>query len=316
LNEEIYITKKYAEGRAEIGLGSYQLILISIDIKSDNTHGFILYAMGNEENRFNIIKKVDLSVRRIGGKTLVYLERLNRDRIWFLTVTLNKKVESSNPILNHYWKYLKNWHHEKSFLEIPIEITYEINNNPECMKIINDSRYWKYSLNPKGFMLYLLGESKICLADKESPQRIRNVLSNLEILRIAPFLENWETFELVGFDVIKTLKNIGKDFGNYLYVQHLNDDDITYMVTQRYSEVLEQYLSTIQMFSLPANASLSKKFHDLAIRPLHKKYLSKILTLQREYLMQKKSAIEEKLSWANNYNYHYMPSNKLVGRQS
>jgi hypothetical protein len=306
LNEEIRIAKKDNEGTIKISLGSYQIILISIGEKSNNIvdQGFILHLIENEKNKPEIVKKIDLMVRKFGRTKLVYVKKAIADRIWFLNVTINEKARKLNPLLDHHWNYVKNWHNTGLLMKIPVELSYEINSSQECMKIINNSRYWKYGLNLRGFILYLVGESKIKSTNMESEQfdRIRTILSNPEILKIAPFLEYWDTFEQVGFDAVNTLKNIVRDFGNYLYLKDLKDEDLIYMITQRYSDALEQYLSSIQMFSFPVNTTLFRKYHDLELGSVHKRYLSKILNNQRRLLNQKTAVIEEKLLWANNYN--------------
>lgn len=76
-----------------------------------------------------------------------------------------------------------------------------------------DRRRWRYSLNFRGLLLYLDGESK---ARRRDRRRVHHVLSNPLIIEQAPFLAHWHEFESAGFDVIGTLLQIGSEFENLL----------------------------------------------------------------------------------------------------
>jgi hypothetical protein len=291
LNEEIQIDKKYDEGVIEIRIGSNKVILVNVDKQS----GFILYLIKNENKSLELKKERDLTIKSAGKTKLVYVKMEISNRIWFLDITLSDKARKSNLLLDRYWDYVKYWH-KGLIMRIPVEISYEINKDLGCMKIINDSRYWKYSLNSRGFILFLAGESKIKPGDVRSDQRIRDVLINPVILTIAPFLEYWDIFEQIAFNILNTLKNIGRDFEDHLYLKDFTEEDLIYLITQRYTDILEQYLTFVHMYSFPANIPLYRKCQDLEIENIRKRYLSKILNKQKHYLDQKVAEIEEKLS--------------------
>lgn len=291
LKNDLSITQNDKELIMILEYGSESIVIgIPNELKYE-TRGLVLHL---RENR--IVHEETLIVVNKDGINRVYIENEVKDRIWYLNITLSQNAKKLNPLLDRYWDYVKNFHNRDSFMKIPVEISYEINNNPECMKIINNSRYWKYSLNPRGFVLFLIGESKFKSVNKKGEKRIREVLSNHETLKIAPFLKNWDIFEQIGFDVINTLRNIGRDFENHVYIKDFEDEDLVYMITERYSDLLEQYLAFVHMYSFPANISLYKKYKDLDIENIRKRYLLEILNKQKHYLDQKVSAIEEKLS--------------------
>ncbi|MGH9977268.1 MAG: hypothetical protein ACRD8Z_15750 [Nitrososphaeraceae archaeon] len=291
LNEEIQIDKKYDEGVIEIRIGSNKFIFINVGKQS----GFILYLIKNEDKTLERKEERDLSIKSSGKTKLVYVKMEIPDRIWFLYITLTDKARKLSPLLDQYWDYIRNWH-KGSYMEIRAELLEQIFNSPECMKIINDSKHWKYSLNFRGFLLFLAGESRIKPDDVKSDQRIRDVLINPVILTIAPFLEYWDIFEQIEFNILNTLRNIGRDFEDHLYLKDFTEEDLVYLITQRYTGILEQYLTFVHMYSFPANIPLYRKCQDLEIENIRKRYLSKILNKQKHYLDQKVSEIEEKLS--------------------
>ena len=62
----------------------------------------------------------------------------------------------------------------------------------KILKIKNDMRYWRYSLNLRGFLLYLFEESQ---AERKDSRRIRAVILNPAIVEEAPFLMYCQDFE-------------------------------------------------------------------------------------------------------------------------
>ena len=59
------------------------------------------------------------------------------------------------------------------------------------MNILTDSRFWKYSLNFNGLLLYLLCESKKD-NNQDSNKTIIEVLSNSELIeKRTPFFQYW-----------------------------------------------------------------------------------------------------------------------------
>ncbi|MGH9990578.1 MAG: hypothetical protein ACREAS_09090, partial [Nitrososphaera sp.] len=82
----------------------------------------------------------------------------------------------------------------------------------------SDRRKWKYSLNFRGFLLYLVGEAR---SKRQNNKRLREVISNPAILEMAPFLQYWQDFERSRFNVIGRLREIGIEFQNLLTIHNL-----------------------------------------------------------------------------------------------
>jgi hypothetical protein len=103
-----------------------------------------------------------------------------------------------------------------------------------------DPRKWKYALNFRGFLLYLVGESK---AKRQDNRRLRKVISNQVLLEQAPFLQYWQDFEKSGFDVTGTLREIGIEFQNLLTY---NIDYLQRRVTERYFFAVDSYFARLK----------------------------------------------------------------------
>jgi hypothetical protein len=108
-----------------------------------------------------------------------------------------------------------------------------------------DRRKWKYSLNFRGFLLYLVGESR---SKRQDNRRLRRVISNPVILEQAPFLQYWQDFERSKFDVTGTLRQIGIEFQNLLTIY--NVEYLQRRVTERYFFALDSYFGRLKRAGL------------------------------------------------------------------
>jgi hypothetical protein len=114
---------------------------------------------------------------------------------------------------------------------------------PRFVTITGDDfepRRWKYSLNFRGFLLYLVGESR---AKRQDNRRLHKVISNPVILELAPFLQYWQDFEKSGFDVTGTLREIGMEFQNLLTYKI---DYLQRRVTERYFFAVDNYFGRLK----------------------------------------------------------------------
>jgi hypothetical protein len=103
-----------------------------------------------------------------------------------------------------------------------------------------EPRRWKYTLNFRGFLLYLVGESR---SKRQDNRRLRKVISNNHvILELAPFLQYWQDFEKSGFDVTGTLREIGMEFQNLLIY---NIEYLQRRVTERYFFAVDTYFGRL-----------------------------------------------------------------------
>jgi hypothetical protein len=104
-----------------------------------------------------------------------------------------------------------------------------------------DSRKWKYSLNFRGFLLYLIGEAR---AKRQNNRRLLKVISNPVILELAPFLQYWKDFEKSRFDVTAILREIGIEFQNLLTIH--NTEHLQRRVTERYFFTVDNYFGRLK----------------------------------------------------------------------
>jgi hypothetical protein len=105
----------------------------------------------------------------------------------------------------------------------------------------SDRRKWKYSLNFRGFLLYLVGEAR---AKRQNNKRLREVISNPAILKLAPFLQYWQDFEKSRFNVIGTLRGIGIEFQNLLTIHSL--EHLERRVTESYFFAVDRYFGELK----------------------------------------------------------------------
>jgi hypothetical protein len=108
-----------------------------------------------------------------------------------------------------------------------------------------DSRKWKYSLNFRGFLLYLVGESR---SKRQDNRRLRKVISNPVVLELAPFLQYWQDFEKSKFDVTGTLREIGIEFQNLLTTHNI--EYLQRRVTERYFFAVDRYFERLKLAGL------------------------------------------------------------------
>jgi hypothetical protein len=105
-----------------------------------------------------------------------------------------------------------------------------------------DRRSWKFSLNFRGFLLYLVGESR---SKRQDNRRLRKVISNPIILEQAPFLQYWQDFERSKFDVTGTLREIGIEFQNLLAIHSI--EYLQRKVTERYFFAVDRYFGRLKL---------------------------------------------------------------------
>jgi hypothetical protein len=103
-----------------------------------------------------------------------------------------------------------------------------------------------YCLNILGFLLLTSNSEKIGL------QKIREVISNSSIVKVAPFLEYWEEFEVMGFKVMDELLSIGN-----IYKDQISKCDsvtlLEFRVTEKYLKDLEEWVSPTDIVLYPSD---------------------------------------------------------------
>jgi hypothetical protein len=152
---------------------------------------------------------------------------------------------------------------------------------------------WRYSLDIRGFIIYLLGEIELQREEhKVHNQRISKLLENLSkhYLEDFPFLmydgefkKEYETLEKDGkvpknFE-IELLKKVAEELR--FQVHTASKDFLKYWITRRYSGELTRYFIITFMIEWPVN--IDKYLHFLSFKKLLE-YQLKNLQIIREYL--------------------------------
>ncbi len=108
---------------------------------------------------------------------------------------------------------------------------------PELNRAVSDSKNWRYTLNFRGFLLFLIGISNI-FNKKIMYKRIKEVISNERIKELAPFLQYWDIFEKEGFPVIKLVIKIADELKDQLHYETTdlsnNNSYLLKRATERY----------------------------------------------------------------------------------
>jgi hypothetical protein len=227
------------------------------------------------------------------GKRVLYTTKCLEKRPRYLDVDLNDRAK-------------------KALLEINSQAHPEYNKDyirdlPRILEIKNNRDNWVYHPNFRGLLLFLASESQIEDSTK-SNKEIRDLLlkaSDEWIAKEAPFLDCWQDFVNVGFDVVKTLRNIGAELVNQVNDDNINNDHLLMRVTERYYDAVSFYLDLLDD---PLFLNQKKKYfneymdHNLCDR-LHR-YRIKTLKSLRVGFIKKIETIDDilKYRWSQTYN--------------
>ncbi|PWU79748.1 MAG: hypothetical protein DLM72_15800 [Candidatus Nitrosopolaris wilkensis] len=176
----------------------------------------------------------------------------------------------------------------------------------EISRMESDRRNWRYSLNIRGFILYILGEIELQQEDhKIHNKRIEKVLQNLSEhhLRYFPFLmyydefkNAYETLALRGkvqkkFQV-ELLKNIAQELRFQIHTA--DDGFLEYWVTKRYSEEITFYFIAASRLAGLEYEDLEDLDEFLTHLSLEKliQYQKNNLQVMKEYLERENENIE------------------------
>lgn len=177
------------------------------------------------------------------SKLSLYTRKRNPQSRWYLDVIMSEKARTqNNPIIERYWEFIKYFHMINHRNRIPANILEEIIGNSSCMNIINNKEYWEYRLNFRGLLLYLIGEPKL-----ERRSNIREILSNILTLEIAPFLMYWLHLEKMGFDVIEVLRRIAQQFQAQIDLTLYDDSYLMRTIAERYFIEVEYFFNPVNL---------------------------------------------------------------------
>lgn len=117
----------------------------------------------------------------------------------------------------------------------------------ELDRLIGDREYFKYGLNFKGLLLFLILYGSI-EKDRTDELLFNQVLSNPSLLRIAPFLKNLNEFEKAGFKGKELVVTIAEELKNQLYLAGTSGTILFERAIERYLKEFHEYFKEYEIY--------------------------------------------------------------------
>jgi hypothetical protein len=214
---KITITNKDSENK--------ELVLVTI---SEGDHKEIkrLFIENNQQ------KKLTLYTIKENSNPVNYLDITYEDE----TQKIISSLENDIILGSNNSEVLKGINQENWNIAKEIESTINIENKKSARS------KWRFSLNLRGFLLYLNSENH------SNIERIKEVLSNPIVINKFIFLKSWEKFTENGFKVMEKLLEIANEFKNQL---EYNEHYLLIRITERYLFEIDKHFSKYGSFSHP-----------------------------------------------------------------
>jgi hypothetical protein len=258
-----------------------------------------------QRHRIYIMKEGDKVVLPLRMKyeslpPIRYLDEYYRQKIDYLNHNLDNKSEYLKSMLLIRLKQLSrpskqviSPEEEPYYKLLPEKPTDEVRKiSDEISKLNADRRRWRYSLNIRGFIKYLLGEIQLQKdTGKIHNKRISKVLENLShyYTEEFPFLMYYGEFkneydhlrvsaELPKYYEVELLKQIAEEL--QYQVDRAPIDFLKYWVTRRYSGELTYYFISAGQSRMMDD---KRDLHHLSFKKIHD-YQASCLYLMKQYL--------------------------------
>jgi hypothetical protein len=249
---------------------------------------------------------------RYSKPRVTYLDRYYRPKINFLDIELD---DVSERIILKKYKQIKaitRSYQRRNRERFGPKTDHSLTNNvySEIMQIKDNRRRWRYLLNVRGLVLYILGEIRQEKSEKRAHnKRISNVLRNLSVRRKdMPFLYYYEAFrkeyeklvsveKLPEYYEVELIKKISEELQYIVYTADIAL--LQYWVTRRYSSEISYYLAAASLNGLLIlTSSLSLLIRDYQMKNLHamKLYLvNHLKDIRAQYDILDSSTFDEDL---------------------
>ena len=163
----------------------------------------------------------------------------------------------------------------------------------DLTSIYLDRRNWVFTLNLRGFLLYLL--TIMPGKDRKYRQLLLNLSSRYD--KIFPFLLSWEYFEKVGFPVIKVLQKISREYAQFLSHPAWTDDYLLCEITKRYYKQLSGYFTFKEQ--KPIVKEIDSKICGLSSEKIDSETLLHLNNFRCQNLELIKKSLEQELETVN-----------------
>jgi hypothetical protein len=235
-----------------------------------------------ERHEIHIIKEGDkvaipLRMNYDSLPPMRYLDEYYRHKIDYLNHDLDNRSEYLKSILLVRFKQLSRPSkllitpdEEQYYKLLPEKPTDEQRKiASEISKLDADTRRWRYSLNIRGFIKYLLGEIEL---QKKPPHKIHNK-------RISKILENLSRYYTEEFPFLMYYSEFRNEY-DHLRVSAEPIDFLKYWVTRRYSGELTYYFISAGRSRMMDD---ERDLHHLSFKKIHD-YQASCLYLMKQYL--------------------------------
>lgn len=225
----------------------------------------------SEGNNIKQIENLFIDINRHKKPTVYTIKKIDYP-IYYLDITFENETQKIiSSLENAKMPFFSPYNIGEVIKGIKQEdwnIEKEIESVKNFEKIKSDRSKWRYSLNIRGFLLYLNlvnhDENIINLLNSKKHNRTRNnssnsqssdiirirqVLSNPTIKEKFIFLKSWEEFEKNGFNVIETLSEIAHEFEGRL--EKYDENFLIVRVTENYLSEIKAYFSKYGSFFHP-----------------------------------------------------------------
>ena len=197
----------------------------------------------------------------LGQEYLEKIEQIGKEASSFVDPTFNIiewtiRLSAENRIENNLLTK-----DEKRLFETFKKI---VDETEKLNKKIRNRRYFKYSLNFRGLLLYLIliNSDKLKFIDRDN-EIFNNVFLNPNIIKMAPFLKSLDVFEKFGFKGKELAITIAMELKSQLHLDIRNGVILLERATERYYKEVERYFDDLQLVKLSAKPEELEKYNIL-----------------------------------------------------
>ncbi|MGD1838336.1 MAG: hypothetical protein ACPKPY_09820 [Nitrososphaeraceae archaeon] len=223
-----YIKIQKKDNLIKITHGNNNHIKIILELNSDR-YSIISFFRSNNEDSRSLIKN-----------DLIFFNRNQQKKLTAYTIKFTHLKYLNIDYDDTIKKKLKILENKKTILYENKDIEKSSKLLRKIQEIEYDRSNWRYSLNIRGFILYLYSEYE--LKNRNRKKRIEKIISNPQVKNKFPFLELNKDFRKLGLDICDLLFSIANEFESQL---HYDEHYLSMRITERYFLEIEKYLDDL-----------------------------------------------------------------------